>query len=119
MRRLAFASSVALLLAASGCADPTAGCTRVVGPSSDPAANHTAIQAALSDAPPGSTVCMRPGTYPLHDELTISTDKLTVRSTSDGRAVLDFAGQSTGANGVTVVSVSRFTVRDLTVKNTA
>src|SRR5438105_2665042 len=100
-------SVLALMLFSSlaGCGDPTAGCTKVVGPAGSADANHTAIQTALTETPAGGTVCMKPGAYSLHDELTISTDNLTVRSTSDGQAVLDFAGQKTGANGITVVSV--------------
>ena len=84
------AASVAL--AGCGGVDAT-GCSKVVKPGAGADANHAAIQDALSGAAPGDTICLAPGTYALHDELSLSVDNVTVRSTHDGMAVLDFAGQ--------------------------
>lgn len=97
------------------------GCSAVVSPGATADENHAAIQTALANAKSGAVVCLRPGTWSVQDELSIAVDNLTLRSTgsgSDGRATLDFAGQTHGANGISAVSVSGFTIKNLTVKNT-
>lgn len=108
-------------LAASGCGGSsidTSGCTAVVSPSGNATSDHTAIQNALGNARKGSVICLAPGTFSLKAEITLSIDGVTVRSTPSGAAVLDFNGQTTGANGFTVVA-SDFTAQGFTIKNTA
>jgi parallel beta-helix repeat protein len=111
---------LALALAA-GCGPNAtdAMCTTTISASTDATANHTAIQTALSNAKSGDVICMHAGTYPLLDELSLSTGNVELRSMTDGTAVLDFMGQKTGANGLSVVSVDGVKLTGFTVKNTA
>ena len=103
-------------LISSGCGDP--GCTTTLAPDPSADANHTNIQNALSAAKPADTICFAPGRYSLHDELSLSVDNVTMRSTHDGLATLDFTGQTHGANGLSVVSVKKFTLESINVSNT-
>lgn len=109
-----------IVIAAAGCDATTAGCTAVVGPSSSASMNRSAIQAALEKATPGAQICLRPGTYKVDNELTLSMDNVTIRGTGAAQdaTILDFAGQ-TGAHGINVVSVAKFKIANLTVKNSA
>jgi parallel beta-helix repeat protein len=105
-------------LAAAACSDPYRGCTRVLAPGPDPTRNHDALQGAVGDASAGAVLCLHPGRYPLVDELTITTPGLWFRA-PEGGAVLDFAGQQRGANGVQVASADGTHISGVTIKNTA
>jgi parallel beta-helix repeat protein len=94
------------------------GCTQFVEPIADPDADHAAIQRVLGDARPGDVVCFRPGTYPLHDELTLTHSNVELRGALGGDSVLDFSNQERGANGLSVMA-DGFLMSWLTVKNTA
>lgn len=107
-------------VAAGGCnkSDGFDGCTTFVAPAGDADANHDAIQTAFSDSQPGDVVCFRGGTFALKDEVALSTPNVELRGSQTSRAVLDFAGQVRGANGV-FVDADGFLMQHLTVKNSA
>lgn len=106
--------------AAAGChpSDGFDGCTRFVAPAADADATHDAVQTALGDAQPGDVICFQPGTYALHDEVTLATPNVELRGSRAGRAIFDFSGQRSGANGV-AVAADGFLMQHLTVKNSA
>src|SRR5262245_43921990 len=90
-------------------------CDVHVAPSAD---DQTTVQTALIDATEGSTICFDPGTYTFTDELSLIQKGVTLRGPADrdSYAILDFAGQQTGGNGVSVVG-DDFTMQDLTIKD--
>ena len=121
MRRIAI-TLFASTLAAAGCANGTdfggATCAATLSPTADTEQNRLAIQTAIGSAAAGSVICFNSGAYPLHDEIDVSTANIELRGPSSGAAaVLDFKGQMSGANGVSVVSADGFKITNLTVKN--
>ncbi|MDB4970641.1 MAG: Planctomycete cytochrome [Myxococcales bacterium] len=94
------------------------GCTTFVAPAADADANHDAIQTAFSDSQPGDVICFRGGRYALKDEVTLSTPNVELRGSGATRAVLDFAGQLRGANGV-FVDADGFLMQHVDIKNSA
>ena len=74
-------------------------CTVTVSPGDD---DQSAVQGALIDAASGDTVCLAKGTYKLTNQLSLATAKVTFRGDPD--AVLDFSGQTAGANGVEITA---------------
>jgi parallel beta-helix repeat protein len=113
------------LLAASACggddADVTLetalarSCTATVSPSAD---DQTTVQAMFVAAKSGDTLCFAAGTYSLTDPLDLrSLDGVTVRGTgaAPGDVVLDFAGQTAGAKGINMVSMTNVVVANLTL----
>ena len=112
-------------LTLAGCsddADPTdppgpdafAGCTAVVRASADA---QTAIQTALIEATAGALVCIDAGTFDLRGELSLTVPGVTVRGLGADKTILEFSGQTTGANGVSITS-DGVTIEALAVKNT-
>ena len=118
MRMPALFLGCALVAAGCGDTDGFGDCTTVLTPAADADQNHDVIQTALGDARPGDRICLRPGTYKLRDELTLTTADVEVRGSLRGGTVLDFAGQLRGANGLNV-SADGFRLWSITVKNTA
>jgi parallel beta-helix repeat protein len=95
------------------------GCTTVLPLHPDPAANHDTIQTALANAQMGQVLCFEAGVYPLHDELTLTTAGVELRGSTAGTGtVLDFDGQTSGANGLSV-QADHFTLSRITLSNTA
>lgn len=90
-----------------------AGCDAFVVPGGD---DVEALQGALLDAAPGSTVCLAEGTFMLNTEISISADGLTLRGAGRDATILDFSEQDLGANGVKVtgdgVTMTAFTVQE-------
>lgn len=78
----------------SGDAGSSANCTVKLTPGDD---DRTTIQGALIDAERGDTVCLGKGSYELDGQLTLAAEGVTLRG-EDG-TVLDFSGQTSGANG--------------------
>lgn len=112
-------SVAALLLAGCGAA-PTYSdkCSTTINPTADATKNHAAVQTALGNAMPGAVICLAPGAWPIRKELALATDNVTLSGAkTGGEAVLDFAGQREGPNGINVVA-NGFKIQDLTVKNT-
>jgi len=95
------------------------GCTTVLPLHPDPTGNHDTIQGALGNAQPGQVICFHEGVYKLHDELTLTTSGVELRgSNTEVGTVLDFDGQQSGANGLSVTA-DHFKLTRITVMNTA
>lgn len=92
-------------------------CDITVWPGADPGANFEAIQAALLDVEEGGIVCISDGTYDLEEELSLNTANVEVRGQSQTGTILDFTGQTEGANGLSATS-DGVVFSNLTVKNT-
>ncbi|MFI5306059.1 MAG: parallel beta-helix domain-containing protein [Polyangiales bacterium] len=74
-------------------------CSVHVAPGKD---DQTALQGALIDAKEGDTVCLAAGRFKLTGQLSLATAKVTVRG--DKATILDFSGQTSGANGVEITA---------------
>ena len=86
-----------------------------------PGQNDTeALQTALIEADPDSTICLRPGVYEVEKELVLTgTAGITVRGIGASRdeVVLDFAKQDRGDEAMDVVEANRFTLESVTLKD--
>jgi parallel beta-helix repeat protein len=95
------------------------GCDSVIAVSSD---DTTRVQTALIEAKSDSTVCFCPGNFALKAQLSLTVPGVTVRGAGKNISdtVLDFAGSAKGASGndTMLVTADRFTIENLTVKNT-
>ncbi len=112
----------ALADAAPGDAAPMAdmgpdanGCHAVVEPGADAV---TRLQTALIEASAGETVCLGAGTFELDAEISVAVDGLTLRGAGPEATILDFSGQTVGANGV-LLTGDGITVEDFGVRNPA
>jgi parallel beta-helix repeat protein len=92
--------------------DPT--CSATLTPGAD---DQAAVQTALIEASAGDTLCFAAGTFAFQGELTLTASDVTLRGAGLDLTVLDFAGQTTGANGMNITG-DRVTVESLTAKNT-
>lgn len=90
------------------------GCDALVEPGADA---YTELLGALMDAQPGQTVCMSEGTFNFVDELSISGNGVTLKGAGREQTILDFSGQTVGANGVKI-SGDDVTITALTVQET-
>jgi parallel beta-helix repeat protein len=91
------------------------GAAAWISPTGD---DFEAIQGLFSEAAEGDVLCLDAGVYGnLHDEIILSTNNVTVRGAGMDDSVLDFVGQTEGANGIKVVA-DGVTFQDLQVKNT-
>ncbi|UQA62067.1 parallel beta-helix domain-containing protein [Polyangium aurulentum] len=95
-------------------ADPYEGCNKVVEPGAN---DQEALQSALIEANEGNVVCLGEGTFKLTNEVSIAEPGLTVRGQGQDKTILDFSGQTVGANGIAITGDS-VTVESFTVKNT-
>ncbi len=91
------------------------GCDAFVVTSDD---DQTALQTALIEAAPGSTVCLGTGTFHLNTELSIDVEGLTLTGFAPGVSILDFSAQDTGSNGISIRS-DNVTIANLDVIETA
>lgn len=93
------------------------GCDALVEPGSD---DQTAVQEAFIDAVAGQeghTVCLGAGNFVFTRQLTLDADGVTVKGDSAATTVLDFSGQISGGNGISITG-DDVTFTGLTVKNT-
>lgn len=74
-------------------------CSVTVSPGKN---DQDTLQGALIDAESGDTICLRSGRYKLTGQLTLSTERVTVRG--EAGTVLDFSEQSSGANGIEIAA---------------
>jgi hypothetical protein len=81
---------------------PPAGCTSAVAPSGGD--DLEAVQTLLIEAKEGDTVCLLEGSYSFSGELSIATPSLTFKGAGQGKTILDFSGQMSGANGIQITS---------------
>jgi parallel beta-helix repeat protein len=112
-----------LALNAAGCNDeggvtPAGGtpseCAVQLAPGGD---DQAAVQTALIEARPGTTVCFAAGTFSFTTELSLDVERVTLAGAGQGMTILDFSNQDTGANGL-VLRADGAIVRDLDVRNT-
>lgn len=84
-----------------------------------PSGGHdtTALQTALIEAKEGNTVCILAGTYKFTTELSLSVNKVTIKGDGQDKTILEFSGQTVGANGLNITS-DGVTVTEFTMKNT-
>lgn len=94
---------------------PPPGCTSAVAPSGGD--DTEAVQTALIEAKEGDTVCFLEGSYSFSGELSIDVKGLTLKGAGQGKTILDFSGQTVGANGIQITS-DNVTVTEFDVKNT-
>jgi parallel beta-helix repeat protein len=90
------------------------GCDALVKPGADA---YTELLGALMDAQAGQTVCMSEGQFDFVDELSISSNGVTLKGAGRDKTILDFSGQTVGANGVKI-SGDDVTITALTVQET-
>ena len=64
--------------------------------------DQTTLQGALIDAESGDTVCLAAGRYVLTGQLSLATPDVTVRG--EEGTILDFTGQTSGANGIAIAA---------------
>lgn len=114
-----------LALAAAGCGGGTNLCKDVEGECVEVEASDNmteAIQTALIDAEPNTTVVIDEGTFQIESELSlIGVDGVTIRGQGPDATVLDFAdaGGGGGAAGIKAEDVKDFTVESLAVEDTS
>ncbi|MDW8363370.1 MAG: parallel beta-helix domain-containing protein [Myxococcales bacterium] len=116
-RRVAWGCALSAALLACGGEDREVlpeGCDRFVAPTGDV---QTALQRTLIEARAGQVVCLD-GVYRLTDEVLVEADGLVIRGSGAARAVLDFSGQSFGANGLHVQSVEGIRIERIEVRET-
>jgi parallel beta-helix repeat protein len=61
-----------------------------------------ALITAFVDVQPGETVCLDEGTFVLTRQATVTADDVTIRGAGPELTVLDFSGQTSGANGILI-----------------
>jgi parallel beta-helix repeat protein len=99
----------------ASCGAAPSGCDVLVCP----ALSTSEVQTALIEVGEGQTLCFAAGTYTLDAELSLDVPNVTLRGAdADPLAtLLDFSGQATGANGISITS-DGVVVRDLAVRDT-
>ncbi len=81
---------------------------------------QTRTLTALIEAEPGTIIELPAGTYQFTAELSVSTDNIVLRGqgmSANGGTVLNFAGQSSGAQGI-LATGNNFVIEDLAVEDT-
>lgn len=74
------------------------------------------LQAALISAKPGDQVRLAKGRYDLNAGLSLDVDSVVIRGEGADKTVLNFAGQTQGAEGLLITS-DRVLLRDFAVEN--
>lgn len=102
-----------------GCGDDAGPCDGIAGPCVPVAvgASATEVQAALLNAPSGSTVAFAAGTYHFRIGLSLDTDGIRLVGQGMDRTVLSFKGQTDGAQGL-LVTADDFVLEDLAIEDT-
>lgn len=106
---------VGVLVGVSGCGKDDdafpSDCTFRLSPSAD---DQSAVLTAFNEATDGAKICFGPGNYSFTGQLDLATTNVTLQGV--GMPVLDFAGQTSGANGISVVG-NGFEMDGMWVKN--
>lgn len=74
------------------------------------------LQAALLSAKPGDAVTLAKGRFALSGGLSLDVDGVQIRGEGPDKSILDFTGQTQGAEGLLVTS-NRVLLRDFAVEN--
>lgn len=92
------------------------GCDVAIAPS---ATDYEHIQEAFGNAKAGDTICLCPGTFNMTREVSLGVQNITVRGAGATLAdtIMDYAKQDTADDGF-AVTAGKFTVENLTLKNT-
>jgi len=95
---------------------PYADCSITVWPQASARDSFEMLQNAMFDVESGGVVCLVDGVYDLEEEISLDTPDVEVRGESQDGTILDFRGQTEGANGLSATSdgvvFSTFTVRN-------
>lgn len=94
--------------------DDALACDLTLSPGAD---DQTAVQTALIEAGEGDVLCFAAGTFTFHGELSLSVGGVTLRGAGKDATLFDWAKDSIGANGISIVS-DGVTVEHLTVSDT-
>jgi len=119
IRRLGCGLALALLAAA--CGSDNGGSSTI---NIDPSMTEAAIASAFSGAAENSTLSMAAGTYHFTNSLNLSTkNNITVKGAGMTQTILDFSGQTGGADGLVQSIPSGQTVKvtfqDFSIRDTA
>jgi parallel beta-helix repeat protein len=93
---------------------PSGDCSKELSPGDN---DQEAVQTALIEVEEGGVVCLKKGTYKFQSELSLSQRGVTVRGEGQRETILDFGGQTSGANGVNITG-DDVTFEDLQVLDT-
>jgi parallel beta-helix repeat protein len=113
-----FAAIASLGLLASACGSDS-NTTKI-----DPSMSQTAISSAFSGAAADSTIEMAAGTYHFTNSLNLANkNNITLKGAGAAQTILDFSGQTAGADGVVqsvpAGSTVKVTFQDFAVQDTA
>ena len=98
---------------------PFEDCTVGLDAAGEADQDYQTIQGALLEAEEGDVICLRNGEYVFDQQLSLQISNVEIRGESRDGVRLDFSDQDGGASGIDVQDVSNFTIRSLSVLNTA
>ncbi|MBK8173095.1 MAG: right-handed parallel beta-helix repeat-containing protein [Sandaracinaceae bacterium] len=115
LRRVTVGLAAGVLIASCGGDDGAvefpSDCTARLSPTAD---DQTAVLTAFNEATDGAKICFGPGNYSFNGQLDLATTNVTLFGV--GMPVLDFADQTSGANGISVVG-NGFEMDGMWIKN--
>jgi parallel beta-helix repeat protein len=79
-------------------------------------ASEAEVQTAFGRAKAGTTFLFAEGTFKFANELTVTSDNITVKGAGIDKTVLDYTNQTAGSEGMLAMN-NGFTISDLTVLN--
>jgi parallel beta-helix repeat protein len=99
---------------APACQGVTTACTGF-----EEGASESTISAGFAQAQPGGTLAFAEGTFSFTNSLSLSAKNVTVKGAGLDKTILDFKGQTAGADAISVNEGSDgFVARDLTIRDT-
>ncbi len=116
MKILAFSLAALALAACGSSSDPCKGVTGACVPI-HAGADQTAIQTALINATPGTTIAFEKGTYALDLDLSLTVANVTIQGEGMDDTILSFKTQTTGAQGLLVTTTGAFTMHDIAIED--
>lgn len=99
----------------AACSEPTAVVDKPVATTADD--YPATLRQALETAQPGDVIDVPAGTYQFKRSLVLNTDGVTIRGQGMDKSILNFSGQVSGAEGLSV-SASDFTIEDIAIEDT-
>lgn len=98
---------------------PFEDCTVTLSATGGAQSDYDAVQGAFLEASEGDIICFFDGEYQFEEQLSLQVSNVEIRGESRDGVRLDFSNQDGGASGLDVQDVNRFTIRSLSVLNTA